>query len=213
MGPEAAGAALGKIAPVTGPAPTEGLRIRPGRPVDAPALAALRYEFRGAHAPPVEGKAAFLARCARWMEARLRPGSGWQCWVADDGGEIRGQVWIGVIEKLPNPSEEAEEHAYLTNFYVSEGLRGQGAGGRLLDAALAWCRERGVGSVVLWASERSRSLYLRRGFRARGRLLELIAEPGPRAGPFDGGNGAERAYGPRAAGSETETDTRPGGDR
>lgn len=50
---------------------------------------------------------------------------------------------------------------------------GAGFGTRLLAAALDWCRKRGVGSVVLWPTERSRSLYGRHGFRETGNVLEL----------------------------------------
>jgi GNAT superfamily N-acetyltransferase len=77
-----------------------------------------------------------------------------------------------VFPKLPNPTEEPEQQAYLSNLYVTPSARG-GAGTRLLDAALAWARAQKVDYVVLWPAARSVTLYERHGFTPRGRVMEL----------------------------------------
>src|SRR5205085_2235236 len=141
---------------------------------DAEALARLRYIFRSGIAPTGESEAAFVERCHRWMQERLWEGSVWRCWVAERDGELLGHVWIQLIEKIPNPTDEPENHAYLTNFYVAEDARGNGTGSMLLAAALEWCRDCRVHSVILWPTEKSRSLYLRHGFSVRDDLLELL---------------------------------------
>jgi predicted N-acetyltransferase YhbS len=150
------------------------IEIRPARPSDAEALAELRWEFRaGRGGGPVESHHAFVARCAAWMQKELHDGGSWRAWVAaDDGGRIVGQVWLHVINKVPNPIAERERHAYLSNLYVTPAARG-GIGTRLLETALAQASAGGVDSVVLWPSARSRSLYLRHGFIANGSMLEL----------------------------------------
>jgi GNAT superfamily N-acetyltransferase len=94
--------------------------------------------------------------------------------VAERERELVGNLWAQLIEKIPNPAVEPERHAYVTNFYVREGERGRGTGSLLLSAALDWCRESDVHAVILWPTERSRSLYLRHGFAVREDLLELI---------------------------------------
>jgi GNAT superfamily N-acetyltransferase len=94
------------------------------------------------------------------------------------GGRIsrndRGHAWLNIIEKIPNPGPEDELHAYITNVYVEYGLRNQGVGARLLDAALDYCKASRVDSVILWPTERSRSLYERHGFtRAENVMLAV----------------------------------------
>ena len=85
-----------------------------------------------------------------------------------------GHLWLQLIEKIPNPIVEPEQHAYITNFYVREEARGCGIGARLLEAALAWSKAQDVQAVILWPTEQSRSLYLRHGFAVRDDLLELL---------------------------------------
>jgi len=147
--------------------------IRRAVPGDARALARLRYEFRSEVAPPVEPEAKFVARCARWMAARLRRRGAWRCWgVENADGELIGSAWLQLIEKLPNPVAEAELHGYITNLYLRVSHRGQGIGSRLLDALLAECHRESVDAVILWPTPRSRSLYQRNGFAVRDDLLE-----------------------------------------
>jgi GNAT superfamily N-acetyltransferase len=122
----------------------------------------------------VENEAEFVERCATWMSDRLRNDSPWRCWVVEQDGEIIGNIWVQLIEKIPNPAGESETHAYITSFYVREKARARGVGSQLLSHVLSWCRERRVNAVILWPSDRSRSLYLRHGFDVPEDLLELI---------------------------------------
>jgi GNAT superfamily N-acetyltransferase len=147
--------------------------LREARPSDADQLAALRYEFRSSLRSAAEARAAFLPRCADWMRVRLSA-SLWHCWVAERAGTIVGNLWCSMIEKVPNPVGESELHAYITNFYVQPECRGGGIGESLLQSALEWCRGQGVDAVILWPTERSRSLYLRHGFALRADLLQLV---------------------------------------
>ena len=150
------------------------LEVRLATRADAPALAALRYEFRSGLEPAVEGREEFLSRCSAWMAERLsNPASGWRCWVAADEGALVGHVWLMTIDKVPNPVAEPERHGYVTNLYVRPSLRGAGTGGRLLREALTFCRERSVDAVILWPTPESRSLYARHGFASETGLMEL----------------------------------------
>jgi GNAT superfamily N-acetyltransferase len=150
------------------------LLIRQATADDAPALAVLRYEFRAALATPRERRDAFVARCREWMQRQLRDADpAWRCWLAADVEEPVGSVWVYALPKIPNPVGEAEAHAYVTNLYVRPAFRGRGAGGRLLEAALAWCRSQSFDSAILWPTPASRSLYLRHGFEHADDLMEL----------------------------------------
>ena len=60
------------------------------------------------------------------------------------------------------------EGAHLRWFIVSEALRGRGAGRRLIESAIAFCRERQYARVYLWTFEgldAARHLYESLGFK------------------------------------------------
>jgi len=167
--------------PASGPkessARIEGMiEIRSASPADAAALAELRWEFRVARAPATEAHDVFVGRCETWMRAELTSAQKWRAWVAVVDGAIVGQVWMQTIEKMPNPIEELECHAYVSNVFVQPAFRG-GIGGRLLEAALAWARSRHVDRVVLWPWARSVTLYERHGFTRSGDVMELALGP------------------------------------
>jgi GNAT superfamily N-acetyltransferase len=99
--------------------------------------------------------------------------SAWRCWVIDDGKQLLGHVCVQLVEKMPNPGNEPEAHAYVTNFYVAPEVRGQGLGKKLLIKAVSWCRARDTDSVFLWATCESKSLYRRCGFVEPVDVLEV----------------------------------------
>jgi ribosomal protein S18 acetylase RimI-like enzyme len=147
--------------------------VRRATESDADALALLRFEFRAPRAPNVESEQAFLARCSGWMRARLFPDSAWRAWLVERNNVLVGSVWLQVVEKLPNPTVEAERHAYVSNFYVRPDHRNGGVGSALLMEALADAARLHVDSIFLWPSERSRSLYERFGFETTNGVLVL----------------------------------------
>lgn len=144
--------------------------IRAATPDDAPALARLRYEFRAVERGATEPRDAFIERCTTWMRQRMGEPS-WRCLVAVAEGDIVGHVWLSLIDKVPNPGEgEPERHGYLTNLYVRPSARG-GTGSALMEAALEWCRGQHIDTVLLWPTERSRTLYGRYGFRTSDAIM------------------------------------------
>jgi GNAT superfamily N-acetyltransferase len=152
-----------------------GAKIRLADASDAPALAVLRYALRSSTGIATEPKSEFLRRCTVWMENHLQSHA-WYCWVAEADAQLIGAVWVQLVEKIPNPRSESEHHAYLTNFYVDESARGKGIGSRLLREVVAWCKTRDVHAIILWPTERSRSLYERHGFAVRDDIMELIVK-------------------------------------
>ena len=149
--------------------------IRFAQPTDADALAQLRYALRASTGRATEPETDFVKRCAVWMNEHLQK-KDWQCWVAEVNEKLAGALWLQLVEKIPNPRAEAEHHAYITNFYIQDDVRSMGIGSRLLSAALDWCRERDVHAVILWPTERSRTLYERFGFAVRDDIMELIVK-------------------------------------
>jgi GNAT superfamily N-acetyltransferase len=147
-------------------------RVRVAEPGDADALARLRWEFRAALGRPEEAEPDFQIRCARWMRERLGRDGAWRCWLAAEGEQPVGTVWLQVIEKLPNPVAERERHGYLSSLYVRPAHRGRGLGSELLGTCLAAGDALGVDAVILWPTPESRGLYLRHGFSATDDLMQ-----------------------------------------
>jgi N-acetylglutamate synthase-like GNAT family acetyltransferase len=89
-------------------------------------------------------------------------------WLAEIGDRLVGSIAIG---GRPGPSGQ------LRYFLVDPRVRGRGLGKRLLEEALAFCREREFRSVFLWTASdlpAAAHLYLTAGFR----LVEEVPEPG-----------------------------------
>jgi GNAT superfamily N-acetyltransferase len=148
--------------------------VRRGTPDDAGVLARLRYAFRAERRPPVETEEEFVARCAPWMTPRLGSESAWRAWLLEsDNGSPAGNIWLQIVDKVPNPGVDPELHGYISNFFVRAEHRGGGSGSKLLRAAIEHCRDLEVDSVFLWPTERSTPLYQRHGFRRATTMLVL----------------------------------------
>jgi GNAT superfamily N-acetyltransferase len=145
--------------------------VRRATPDDAATLARFRFAFRSKRHPVSEGEDDFLARCTPWMRARLGADSRWRVWLLEQAGTPIGNIWLQMIEKIPNPGAESELYGYISNFFVQPAHRNSGAGTMLLDAAIAECRRLHTGMVFLWPSDESRPLYLRNGFGAADAML------------------------------------------
>ncbi len=84
--------------------------------------------------------------------------------VAEIDGEVAGHVYAGVE---PLSWKELRD----------EAARGSGVGQQLLDAAIAWLKQRGMPRVVLWTAARNEGahrLFERRGFRST--MVEMTLE-------------------------------------
>jgi GNAT superfamily N-acetyltransferase len=140
---------------------------------DALTLARLRYEFRSSFHQVREDEATFIERCTAWMRERLRSESLWKCWLAELQYTAIGNVWVQLVEKIPNPIEEPEYYIYLTNFYVREQHRSLGVGTMLLSKILDYGKSKNLKTIILWPTERSKPFYMRHGFATADDLMHL----------------------------------------
>ena len=82
-------------------------------------------------------------------------------WTATEKGRVEGTITIDGVQ--------AESRgAHLRWFIISDRLRGQGIGQRLMNLAVDFCREKEYPAVYLWTFEglhAARYLYDKAGFR------------------------------------------------
>jgi GNAT superfamily N-acetyltransferase len=95
--------------------------------------------------------------------------------VAERDARIIGYVYAGLEpmswKELRGPA------AFIHDVMIEEEAQGSGAGSALVDAAIAWARERGAARVMLWTAERNtkaQRLFERTGFRRT--MIEMTKE-------------------------------------
>lgn len=82
-------------------------------------------------------------------------------WLALCDGRVEGAIVI-------DGAKAESEGAHLRWFIVSDAMRGQGFGGKLIAAALDHCRRQNFPNAYLWTFEglhAARHLYEKHGFR------------------------------------------------
>jgi len=135
-------------------------------------------------------------------QAQARSDEGWSGFAArPDVAQLvaeRAGAPVGMALAVIDAEDPARANLYA--MWVAPEARGQGTGGALVDAALAWVRARAVLELSLRVTEgnaAARGLYLARGFR----------ETGERALLRGGGGGAADAADADAAGPHSCTMT------
>jgi GNAT superfamily N-acetyltransferase len=86
--------------------------------------------------------------------------------VAERGNAVVGYVYAG-IEPF-SWKELRDEAGFVHDVVVDDAARRTGVAGALMEAAIAWVREQGVHSVMLWTAapnEGAQRLFDRLGFR------------------------------------------------
>jgi ribosomal protein S18 acetylase RimI-like enzyme len=124
-----------------------------------------RFLATGAHAET--GYASFLASQLDGDEAVVL--------VAEVDGRVVGYVFAGLEpmswKELRGPA------GFIHDVLVDEAARAAGAGTALVEAAIAWLRERGAPRVILWTADRNAAaqrLFERLGFRRT--MIEMTRE-------------------------------------
>ncbi len=95
--------------------------------------------------------------------------------VAEDRGGVVGYLSAGIEPR--NWKELRDESGFVHDILVHEDSRGGGIARQLMDAALAWFRERGVPRAILWTAAKNthaHRLFERLGFRNT--MIEMTHE-------------------------------------
>lgn len=141
---------------------TSEARVRPMRPVDAEAVAAIYNEGIAARQSTFETEPRSLAAVAAWLdEDPERPLLVY----------VRAGAVLGWARSTPTSTRPAYAGVRECTVYVAHSARGQGAGRRLLDALAEQSAARGDWKLlgrVFAANAASRALMAAAGFREVG---------------------------------------------
>jgi ribosomal protein S18 acetylase RimI-like enzyme len=103
--------------------------------------------------------AAFL----EWLRPRLSSGY-YHGWLVEHRSETVAGPGTVTLDWPAHPRHLEPARAYVLNVYVSPDFRGRGLARRLTQRALEEANRRGLGTVVLHASELGKPLYEKIGF-------------------------------------------------
>jgi GNAT superfamily N-acetyltransferase len=128
---------------------------------DIPALARMREPFRA------------------WVAPRLIDGR-YFGWAAEKDGVAVGGLGMMVIDWPPHPNHPEDcRRGYILNVYVEPECRGKGIATRLMKAADAEARARGLAFAVLHPTQAARPLYERLGWQEMAELGYDFEQPFP----------------------------------
>jgi GNAT superfamily N-acetyltransferase len=146
-------------------------RVRPATIADADALVAHRVGMFTDMGVELD-RAAVAGAFRRWLAEAL-PSGDYRAWVVelvDPGGApaadaaVVGGVGITVRPWPPGPRYLGDRLAFVYNLYIEPAHRRRGLARLLMEAIHAWCRQAGVSSLALNASQDGRSLYEAMGY-------------------------------------------------
>jgi len=124
----------------------------------------------------LEQEEAFPER--RWHECAEHGAAGVDriTFVADHDGE-----WIGLATGLANdPDDPNDPRPVLVGMFVAPAARGHGVGRALVEAVVAWTRDRRAKALCLWVTSTNDSaiaLYTKCGFRRTGQIRPVVHSP------------------------------------
>ena len=153
--------------------------IRRARQSDLPALGRLGahlmrahyafdpYRFMAPGSDPESGYGWFLGTQIRDPEVAV--------FVAERDDAVVGYVYVGIE---PQSWKELREAAgFIHDIVVDEQGRRTGVASALMEAAIAWLRERGAPRVMLWTADQNEAaqrLFAKLGFRRT--MIEMTRE-------------------------------------
>lgn len=99
-------------------------------------------------------------------------------WIALDGaGKIVAGAGLWVMDSPPHPTDPSTRRGNILNVYTSPDYRRRGLAKRVTLTILDWCREHGIRTVILHASDEGRILYESLGFRPTNEMRIQLSVP------------------------------------
>ncbi|MGW0609798.1 N-acetyltransferase family protein [Streptomyces sp. NPDC002788] len=152
----------------------ETITIRPARPRDLTAVAALRWDWLVENGDETSGEPGgeredFVRHFVTWAR---RNAASHRCVVLVRDGVVIGMAWLAVVQRVPAPRAPRRTSGDVQCVYVVPEARDGKLGGRLIRTVLDGARELGLERVTVHSSSRAIPAYARCGFQESPRLLQ-----------------------------------------
>jgi len=106
------------------------------------------------------------ARFDGWVRERMERGEYLHWFATEADGRIVAGAGLWLMDWPPHAIDPASRRGNILNVYTDPDYRRRGLARQLTQAALDWCRENGIRTIILHASNEGRALYESLGFKA-----------------------------------------------
>lgn len=100
-----------------------------------------------------------------WLLARMNAGDYVAWLVAAPNGSIAAGAGLWLMDWPPHMVGQGVRRGNILNVYTHPDFRRRGLARDLMKAALDWCRQNAIDTIILHASAEGRTLYESMGFR------------------------------------------------
>ncbi|MGW4519673.1 GNAT family N-acetyltransferase [Amycolatopsis sp. NPDC004378] len=146
------------------------IEVRPARPDDLEAVAALRWRWVAEQdGLPGDGRAAFVREFAAWARDNAATH---RCLVLARADGVLGMAFLAITPRVPTPAAFERACGDVQSVYVVPEARDGGLGGLLIGATLRLAAELGLERVTVHSSGRAVPAYERQGFAVSPSLLQ-----------------------------------------
>ena len=104
-----------------------------------------------------------------FIKSALEDGS-YRGWLVEDQDRVVAGGGVAIVGFQPTPFDPSPRRAWILNMYTEPPYRRRGLATELMRTMIGWCREQGLKSVALHASNAGRPLYEQLGFRPTNEL-------------------------------------------
>ena len=145
----------------------EGFTIRPASTADLETLVEHRRAmFQDMGHSDETAMRAMSEKFRFWLLDHMNAGD-YQAWLATaPDGTIAAGTGLWLMDWPPHMIGKGARRGNILNVYTNANFRRRGLARALMQAALDWCKQNGIDTIILHASPSGRSLYEQMGFAA-----------------------------------------------
>ena len=145
----------------------EGFTLRRASTADLDTLVAHRREmFRDMGYKEDATMESMTSRFRVWLLEKMKAGDYLAWLVSRPDGSIAAGTGLWLMDWPPHMIGKGARRGNILNVYTVQEFRRRGLARSLMQAAVDWCRDNQIDTVILHASPAGRNLYESMGFQA-----------------------------------------------